>query len=142
MNLAELYYVGKVLQECATSGMRTGREHASLTTAESVVVETLHASGPSAIGLIAQRTGYAQSRVSTVVSALHARGLLTLQTDPGDRRRTIVALSDLAMDDARQLSALDARTVLETTLPWATHEQLDLLIQAAESVLRVASGES
>lgn len=141
MNLAELYYVGKVLQECATSGMHNGREASSLTTAETVVAETLHALGPSAVGVVAQRTGYAQSRVSTVVSALHARGLLTVHTDPNDRRRTIVALSDLAAEDARQISAQDARPVLEATLPWATREQLDLLIAAAESVLRLADIE-
>ena len=116
MNLAELYYVGKVLQECATVGMRSVGE-SQLSTTEMMVAETLFAVGPCTIGAIAHRTGYAQSRVSTVVSALHARGLLMVQTDPRDRRRTIVALSDAALGEARRVSAQSARAVLEASFP-------------------------
>jgi len=135
MNLAELYYVGKVLQDCATTGMRSVGE-SRLSTTEMMVAETLFALGPSAIGVIAQRTGYAQSRVSTVVSALHARGLLTVQTDPHDRRRTIVALSDLALEEARRVSVQSARPVLEASIPNATREQIDGLERAMETLLR------
>ncbi|MGB3329534.1 MAG: MarR family winged helix-turn-helix transcriptional regulator [Thermomicrobiales bacterium] len=135
MNLAELYYVGKVLQECATVGMRSVGE-SQLSTTEMMVAETLFAVGPCTIGAIAHRTGYAQSRVSTVVSALHARGLLMVQTDPRDRRRTIVALSDSALGEARRVSAQSARAVLEASFPHASREQLDGLVGAAESLLR------
>jgi MarR family transcriptional regulator, 2-MHQ and catechol-resistance regulon repressor len=134
MNLAELYYVGKVLQECATIGMRSVGE-SQLSTTEMMVAETLFSLGPSTIGAIAQRTGYAQSRVSTVVSALHARGLLTVQTDARDRRRTIVALSDSALDEARRVSAQSARPVLEASFPTASREQLENLVCAAEALL-------
>ncbi|MGC4191349.1 MAG: helix-turn-helix domain-containing protein [Thermomicrobiales bacterium] len=134
MNLAELYYVGKVLQECATIGMRSVGE-SELSTTEMMVAETLFALGPSTIGAIAQRTGYAQSRVSTVVSALHARGLLSVQTDPRDRRRTIVALSEQTLDEARRVSAQSARPVLEASFPNAAREQIDELVCAAEALL-------
>jgi len=134
MNLAELYYVGKVLQECATIGMRSVGG-AQLSTTEMMVAETLFILGPSPIGAIAQRTGYAQSRVSTVVSALHARGLLMVQTDVRDRRRTIVALSDAAVEEARRVSAQSARPVLQAALPSVSAEQLEQLVCAAEGLL-------
>lgn len=39
---------------------------------------------------LCERTGFAQSHISTIVAALTERGLLETATDPADRRRTLV----------------------------------------------------
>jgi len=57
-----------------------------------VLIDALEHPG-STIGHIAERTGFPQSIVSTAVARLRDEGLLETETDPRDRRRTIVSPS-------------------------------------------------
>ena len=50
--------------------------------------------GPSTITELAERTGYAQSRVSSAVAGLCERSWTQTRSDPADGRRTIVHVPD------------------------------------------------
>ena len=81
----------------------------------------------SAIGGIAERTGFPQSHVSSSVAALRDGGALVTSRDPADRRRTLVRaapdiewraaarLADAPVDDAvaAAIDADDPRVVSE-----------------------------
>lgn len=134
MNLAELHYVGKLLMECASSGMQMlGGKHLSAT--ELIVAESLVVLGPATIGDIARRTGFVQSRISTVVADMHGRGIVHVRADDRDRRRTIVEISASSMDDVARVSMEDAASAVATWFPDATTEQLDHLLAALGSAL-------
>jgi MarR family 2-MHQ and catechol resistance regulon transcriptional repressor len=134
MNLAELHYVGKMLMECAVNGMQAlGRE--SLTATELVVAETLLVLGPASIGDIARRTGFVQSRISTVVADLHERGIVRVYTDGRDRRRTIVEISEASRTDVARVSADDALPALTTWFPNVTSSQIDALVAALSGAI-------
>jgi MarR family 2-MHQ and catechol resistance regulon transcriptional repressor len=134
MNLAELHYVGKLLMECASSGMQMlGGKHLSAT--ELIVAESLVVLGPATIGDISRRTGFVQSRISTVVADMHGRGIVHVRADDRDRRRTIVEISASSMDDVARVSMEDAAPTVATWFPEATTEQLDHLLAALGSAL-------
>lgn len=134
MNLAELHYVGKLLMECASSGMQMlGGKHLSAT--ELIVAESLVVLGPATIGDIARRTGFVQSRISTVVADMHGRGIVHVRADDRDRRRTIVEISASSMDDVARVSMEDAAPAVAAWFPDATTEQLDHLLAALGSAL-------
>lgn len=134
MNLAELHYTGKLLMECASSGMQMlGGQHLSAT--ELIVAESLLVLGPAAIGDIARRTGFVQSRISTVVADMHGRGIVHVRADDRDRRRTIVEISASSMDDIARVSMGDAAPALTTWFPDASSEQVIQLLAALSDAL-------
>ncbi|MGI8485332.1 MAG: MarR family transcriptional regulator [Thermomicrobiales bacterium] len=134
MNLTELHYVGKMLMECASSGMRVlGGHHLSST--ELMVAESLVVLGPATIGDIARRTGFVQSRISTVVANLHARGMVHVRTDERDRRRTIVEISERSLEEVGRVSTGDVGPALATWFPNASNEHLDHLVAALSGAL-------
>lgn len=65
-----------------------------LTGASRAVLQHLAMTGPLTIGEAAQHLGRAQSVVSEIVTHLQTQGLLEREPDPGDRRRTLVWLTD------------------------------------------------
>lgn len=134
MNLAELHYVGKMLMECAANGMQAlGKD--SLSATELVVAETLLVLGPVSIGDIARRTGFVQSRISTVVADLHERGIVRVYTDGRDRRRTIVEITEASLAEVARIGAGDALPALSAWFPHATSGQMDELIDALSRVV-------
>jgi DNA-binding MarR family transcriptional regulator len=54
------------------------------------VLEHLALAGPLTVGEAAAHMNRAQSVVSEIVTHLERDGLLERQTDPGDRRRTLI----------------------------------------------------
>jgi MarR family 2-MHQ and catechol resistance regulon transcriptional repressor len=89
MRVGELYRLGRRLAEIAATAM--GEPSASdLSAAERIIVQDLVENGLSTISDLASRTGFAQSRVSTVVAALRERGLVRTAVSEVDRRRTEV----------------------------------------------------
>ena len=104
------------LQFHRRDGKRAGMSAAS----RAVLVHLAH-TGPLTVGEMAGHLDRAQSVVSDIVSGLEARGLLARETDPADRRRTLVWLTP------QGLATLDAdRQVLS----------VELLRQAAAAVPR------
>lgn len=65
--------------------------------------------------------------IKGVVDRLHKRGLVTLNPDPNDRRRTLITLTDLAQEQLDDLYRI-GHTITEKTLaPLTASEQQQLL---------------
>ncbi|MEI5135163.1 MarR family winged helix-turn-helix transcriptional regulator [Streptomyces libani] len=137
MNLAELHQLGRRLTAAATSAMK---DTSDLGPTELLVLECLYTTGPQPVGVIAQRTGFAQSRVSTVVAALHKRGLVELGADPADRRRTVAKIAEQARAQAQEARSRDAEPTLRQMLPALADSDVDAVI-AALRTLNAALGE-
>ncbi|MGW7577938.1 MarR family winged helix-turn-helix transcriptional regulator [Streptomyces sp. NPDC054765] len=127
LNLAELHHLGRRLTAAATSAMKDGSD---LGSTELLVLECLYTTGPQPVGSIAERTGFAPSRASTVVAALHKRGLVELGVDPADRRRTIAKIADHARSQAREARSRDAEPTLRQLLPELSDAQAEAVIAA------------
>jgi DNA-binding MarR family transcriptional regulator len=69
--------------------------------ASRAVLEHLALSGPLTIGEAARHLRRAQSVVSEIVSHLERDGLLERESDPADRRRTLVWLTDRGQETLR-----------------------------------------
>ncbi|GAA2152712.1 hypothetical protein GCM10009760_49740 [Kitasatospora kazusensis] len=127
LNLADLHQLGRKLTAAATAAMK---DTSDLGTAELLVLECLYTTGPQPVGAIAQHTGYAQSRCSTVIASLHQRGLVELGADPTDRRRTIATIAAHAHAKAKNARNRDAEPTLRHLLPGLSDAQVDTVIAA------------
>jgi len=138
MNLAQLHYIGKMIMESAIEGMSmVGSTGFSAT--ELIVIESLIALGAASIGEISRRTGFAQSRISTVVADLHHRGVVEVETDARDRRRTIVDVSDAALAKVERASTADAEPALASRFPELPPDQLHQLVDALREAVEKLS---
>ena len=72
---------------------RRDAPRSQLANASLAVLEHLALAGPVTIGEAAAHLGRAQSVVSEIVSHLERQGLLERESDPADRRRTLVWLT-------------------------------------------------
>jgi MarR family 2-MHQ and catechol resistance regulon transcriptional repressor len=106
VNVRDLIWLG---QRLADAGQADIRELApGVPTAELIVMYDLLDHGPSTITELAERTGYAQSRVSSAVSGLCQRQWVKTRSDPADGRRTIVHVPEEVQSQARQVQARNA----------------------------------
>ncbi|HYC98848.1 MarR family winged helix-turn-helix transcriptional regulator [Brevundimonas sp.] len=71
------------------------------------VVHLLYERGPQSVMSIATTTTQSHPLINKYVKALRALGLVSTETDPGDRRRTIVSLTEDGRQQAVRL--LEAR---------------------------------
>ncbi|WP_197085235.1 MarR family winged helix-turn-helix transcriptional regulator [Saccharothrix sp. ST-888] len=131
LDLADLHHLGRRLTAAAISAMKDASD---LGPTELLVLECLYDAGPQSVGVIAQRTGFAQSRVSTVVASLHKRGLVELGADPADRRRTVATIADHARIQAREARNRDAEPTLRQMLPALTDTEVDAVIAALKAL--------
>ncbi|WP_369354651.1 MarR family winged helix-turn-helix transcriptional regulator [Streptomyces sp. cg2] len=138
LNLADLHQLGRRLTAAATAAMK---DSSDLGSTELVVLECLYITGPQPVGAVAQHTGFAQSRVSTVIATLRERGLVELSADPADRRRTIAKIAEHARAQAKQARSQDAEPVLRQMLPEASHAQIAQTL-AVLGNLHAALGEA
>jgi DNA-binding MarR family transcriptional regulator len=81
---------------------RRDRPRGQLAGASRAVLEHLAMAGPLTIGEAAAHLNRAQSVVSEIVSHLQDRGLLERESDPADRRRTLVWLTPAGHDALRR----------------------------------------
>jgi MarR family transcriptional regulator, 2-MHQ and catechol-resistance regulon repressor len=106
VNVRDLIWLG---QRLAEAGQLDVRELApGVPIAELIVMYDLLDHGPSTITELAERTGYAQSRVSSAVAALCERHWAQTRSDPADGRRTIVHVPDEVQRQAREVQARNA----------------------------------
>ena len=71
---------------------------AGLTSIEWRVLATLHDGEPLTVSQLAQDVLSKQPTVTKLVQRMRAQGWLTLQADPGDQRRTLVAATQAGRD--------------------------------------------
>lgn len=69
----------------------------------------LLARGPQAVTEIADRLRQSHPLVIDWIRQLRALGLVTKSTDPADRRRSLVALTDAGVAEAKRMAALSPR---------------------------------
>jgi DNA-binding MarR family transcriptional regulator len=88
----ELFLLGRTLMKIGEEAMPTegiGEQSTSVRTVL-IVVSDLRAHPDTTVGAIAARTGLPQSAVSAAIARLRTAGAVTAETDPSDRRRTII----------------------------------------------------
>jgi DNA-binding MarR family transcriptional regulator len=106
--------------------------------ASRAVLEHLAMAGPLTIGEAAAHLGRAQSVISEIVSHLEGQGLLERESDPADRRRTLIWLTPAghgALRQDREVLGLDLLARAFARVPPRQAEDLiaglGALVQAA-----------
>lgn len=103
------------------------------------VLQHLALAGPLTVGEMAAHLNRAQSVVSDIATHLELAGLLERETDPADRRRTLVWLTDAgraALD--RENRVLD-QPLLASALAGMPPADVGVLLDALRSLLAHAS---
>ncbi|MEV6214923.1 helix-turn-helix domain-containing protein [Nocardia sp. NPDC051833] len=130
MDGVELFLLGRTLMKIGEEALPTeglGGGHRPVL----VVTSDIVAHPDSTVGEIARRTGLPQSAVSTAVARLEEAGSITTDTDPRDRRRTVIRPAARISARVAQIraSTIDAAVTaaLPTDDPAATAEVLNAL---------------
>jgi DNA-binding MarR family transcriptional regulator len=150
MEMSDLYQLGRRLTELAYQGM--GGSELDLTPSEFLVLRDLFMNGQSSITDTVNRTGLAQSKVSTSVAKLRDRGWVSTSPDPRDGRKTLAAVTStvkLEGDRRRARSAHDALDVVLADADPAERQQLagaverlhELLVPSRTDELRTFASE-
>jgi DNA-binding MarR family transcriptional regulator len=137
--MSDLYQLGRRLTELAYQGM--GGSELDLTPSEFLVLRDLFMNGRSSIADTVNRSGLAQSKVSTSVAKLRDRGWVHTSLDPNDRRKTLAAVTEqvkLQGDRRRSRSAHDA---LDSVLADAKSDERAQLDAALERLHQLLVGE-
>jgi DNA-binding MarR family transcriptional regulator len=92
--------VGEALYGLVTAAVRHSPREISLTSASTL--GTLDRTGPRRITELAAVEGVAQPSMTVLVTGLERAGLVERQTDPGDRRVVLVALTPAGADYLRR----------------------------------------
>ncbi|WP_228011107.1 MarR family winged helix-turn-helix transcriptional regulator [Nonomuraea phyllanthi] len=92
MNGVELFLLGRALMKIGEEAMPAEGigEHSTSVRTVLIVVSDLRAHPGTTVGEIAARTGLPQSAVSAAIARLRTAGAVIAETDPADRRRTII----------------------------------------------------
>ena len=114
---------------------RRDRPRGHLASASRAVLEHLAMAGPLTIGEAALHLERAQSVVSEIVSHLVQQGLLERESDPADRRRTLVWLTPAGHETLRRdRDVLDVAR-LGAALSRLPPGQADALIEALSALV-------
>jgi MarR family 2-MHQ and catechol resistance regulon transcriptional repressor len=125
-------------QRLADAGRTELRAHApDIPTAELILMGDLLNHPPSTITSIAERTGYAQSRVSTAVAAMLARGWVQTHSDPTDGRRTLVSVRDAIRREASEFQNRSDSHIVEHLLSGLPSNRRTTIIKSLEELLEI-----
>ena len=109
---------------------RRDAPRSQLANASLAVLEHLALAGPLTIGEAAAHLRRAQSVVSEVVSHLERQGLLERESDPADRRRTLVWLTVAGQTTLRRQREVLSEELLAGALRRMPPEQVGALLGA------------
>jgi DNA-binding MarR family transcriptional regulator len=115
-------------------GPRSQLPNASL-----AVLEHLALAGPLTIGEAATHLRRAQSVVSEIVSHLQHQGLLDRESDPADRRRTLIWLTPAGHAALRRQQEVLSAELLEGALSRMPPDQAGALIAALRALIQSAA---
>ena len=107
-----------------------------LANASLAVLEHLALAGPLTIGEAAGHLRRAQSVVSEIVSHLERQGLLERESDPADRRRTLVWLTLAGQATLRRQREVLSEELLAGALGRMPPEQVGALLGALRAVVQ------
>ncbi len=103
--------------------------------ASRAVLEHLAMAGPLTVGEAAGHLDRAQSVVSEIISHLELQGLLERESDPADRRRTLVWLTPAGHEALRRDRAVLSVDRLATALAGLPDGQADALIAGLRALV-------
>lgn len=136
MDGGQLHRLGRRLIEL--SAQVTGEAgDLSLTPGAAAVLEDVIKHPASSISDIHQRTGFAQSHVSTSVSRLRARGLVEALADPTDGRRTRIRVTEGTLQAITRRAARGIDETIQHSIPAPDQARrvADLLAELAALLL-------
>ena len=107
-----------------------------LANASLAVLEHLALAGPLTIGEASAHLRRAQSVVSEIVSHLERQGLLERESDPADRRRTLVWLTLAGQAALRRQREVLSEELLTGALGRMPAEQVDALLGALRALVQ------
>ena len=114
-------------------GPRSQLPNASL-----AVLEHLALAGPLTIGEAAAHLHRAQSVVSEIVSHLERQGMLERESDPADRRRTLIWLTTAGQDTLRRQREVLSTDLLAAALSRLPADQVTGLLGALRALVHSA----
>jgi DNA-binding MarR family transcriptional regulator len=117
---------------------RRDRPRSQLAGASRAVLEHLAMAGPLTVGEAAAHLSRAQSVVSEIVSHLERQGLLERESDPGDRRRTLIWLTAAGHEALRRDREVLGADLLAPALARLPPGQADALIAALRTLADLA----
>ena len=135
MKTTELIWLGQRLVEMGRREMQA--ESPDVPATELIVMGDLLDHAPSTITALAQRTGYAQSRISTVVAELIKRGWAETLEDPQDGRRTLVNVPSSVRSEARQFRRDTENRALLQLIDACPQARRDEIVHALEELLDI-----
>ena len=110
--------------------------------ASRAVLEHLAMAGPLTIGEAAGHLNRAQSVVSEIVGHLTEQGLLERESDPADRRRTLIWLTPAGHDALRRDREVLGLDLLASAFARMPPDQADALMNGLEALVQITKGDS
>ena len=120
---------------------RRDRPRSELPGASRAVLEHLALAGPLTIGEAAAHMRRAQSVISEIVTHLERDGLLERETDPADRRRTLVWLTPAGHEALRRERDVLSTALLARAMTRLPPGQGDALNAAMRALIECAQSE-
>jgi MarR family 2-MHQ and catechol resistance regulon transcriptional repressor len=128
--MSDLYQLGRRITDLANQGM--GGDELDVSPSEFVVLRDLFMNGRSSISDTVNRTGLAQSRVSTRVAALKKRGWVITLSDPADGRRTLAEVTPEVTAEGNRRRGRYAEDALNLVLADCPPDEKQALAAALE----------
>ena len=120
--------VGFILRRAHQRATAIFQEHFSdMTPTQWAVLSKLHEGGPLSQNLLGRMTAMDAATMQGVVRRLMERGLVTRSSDPTDRRRLTLCLTDLGRSSVLENSSKGLAVSRETLSPLAPRERETLL---------------
>ncbi len=132
-----LYLLGRKLMQIAEGALPPGR---SAKSGRLVFVDVSYHPN-SSISDITERTGFPQSLVSTAVARLREIGLLETDSDPLDRRRTLVRTTPQLTAVQERLGSASIDGILANELAAEHEQELGDVIAALELLSHLLTPE-
>ena len=133
--MLDLIWLGQRLADAGRSEIRASAP--DVPTAELVLMGDLLTNSPSTVTSLAERTGYAQSRVSTAVAGMVERGWARTRSDPEDGRRTVVYVPEDVLGAAQSYQSLSEARALDRLLADLPLRRRQAIVRALEELVDV-----
>ncbi|MCK2221834.1 MarR family transcriptional regulator [Actinomadura sp. ATCC 31491] len=136
MNGVELFLLGRTLMKIGEEAMPAEGigEHSTSLRTVLIVISDLRGHPDTTVGEIAARTGLPQSAVSAAVARLRSAGAVLAETDPRDRRRTIIREAPEVSDRVSRVRDTPIDDALAAALGTDDRERVRETVEALEEL--------
>jgi DNA-binding MarR family transcriptional regulator len=136
VNGVELFLLGRTLMKIGEEAMPSEGigEHTTSVRTVLTVVSDLRGNSGTTVGEIATRTGLPQSAVSASIARLRSVGAVITETDPKDRRRTIIKVAPQVSDRVTQIRDVPIDAALAAALGTDDPERVRETVAALEAL--------